>query len=252
MRKSHLGPLVVQKPLYPEGPAVCHTLIVHPPGGIVGGDQLEVAIGLRERSHVLITLPGAGKWYRSQGAAAVQRVRLEIAANAMLEWLPPETIVYDGARAETRTTVDVEAGGCYIGWEILSLGRTAAGERFDRGEIRQSTELNLDGAPAWIEHCRLHGGSPLLQSDVGLAGAPVSALMIAAGRSVPAALVAQCRAVGIEADARSGITAFGRMLIARYAGCSCEQARCYFVGLWRLLRPFFCGRDAVMPRIWNT
>ena len=251
-RREHRGPLIVQKPFYPEGPAVCHTVIVHPPGGIVGGDELEVAMRLREGSAVLVTMPGAAKWYRSPHAAARQQLQLAIGPGAMLEWLPPETIVYNSARAKLRTDIDIEPGGSYLGWEILSLGRTASGEKFASGEIMQRTDLAFAGEPAWSERCVLQGGSPLLQSAVGLHGAPVSALLIAAGKEVQPEVVAQCRAVGIDDGARSGISAFDRILIARYIGRSCEGAKNYFVALRKLLRPIMCGRAAVEPRIWNT
>jgi urease accessory protein len=243
---------MVQKPFYPEGPAVCHTVIVHPPGGIVGGDELEVTMHLREGSAVLVTMPGAAKWYRSPHAFAAQRLKLAVGPGAMLEWLPPETIVYNGARAKLQTGVTIEPGGSYLGWEILCLGRTASGEKFMNGEILQRTDLAFADEPAWSERCVLQGGSPLLESAVGLHGAPVSALLIAAGKEVPTEVVAQCRAVGIDDGARSGISAFDRMLIARYIGCSCEEAKNYFIALRKLLRPFLCGRAAVEPRIWNT
>ena len=252
VRREHCGPLMVQKPFYPEGPAVCHTVIVHPPGGIVGGDDLEVAVRLHAECAVLVTMPGAAKWYRSPHAIAMQRLNLTVGRGALLEWLPPETIVYNGARAKLQIDVKIEPGGRYLGWEILSLGRTASGERFSNGEIVQRTDLAFADEPAWSERCILKGGSPLLEAAVGLADAPVSALLIAAGQEVPPEVVAQCRAIGTDGGARSGISAFDGMLIARYTGRSCEQAKRYFIALRRLLRPFMCGRDAVEPRIWNT
>jgi urease accessory protein len=251
-QRTHIGPLAVQKPFYPEGPAVCHTLILHPPGGIVGNDTLDIEVKLKEGSQVLVTMPGAGKWYRSQGAAATQRLSIDVGPDAMLEWLPPETILFNGAAAKLRTVIELAAGGDYLGWDILCLGRTASGEKFDAGEIHQSTDISIAGAPIWGERCRLRGGSPLLESPVGLAGAPVSAVMLAAGKSIPAELLAQCRAVKPETRARTGISAMPNILVARYVGDSSEQAKRYFVALWQVLRPFVGGRAAVPPRIWNT
>ena len=251
-RRIHSGPLAVQKSLYPEGAAVCHTLILHPPGGIVGADTLGLDVGLRAGAHVLVTMPGAGKWYRSAGAAAAQQLVIDIGPGATLEWLPPETIAFNGARAQARTAVRIAAGGTYLGWDIWCLGRAASGEKFDYGSIHQTTDMTLEGELIWSERCRLGGGSHLLRSAAGLHGAPVSALMLAAGRSVPAALLAQCRAIPLEAPARSGITAMPNVLAARYIGHSGEQAKNYFIAVWRVLRPFFSGRAAATPRIWNT
>jgi urease accessory protein len=111
-RRSHAGPLVVQKPLYPEGPAVCHTLILHPPGGIAGGDHLDVGITLNAGAQVLVTMPGASKWYRSRGTGAAQNLRVSVGAGAALESLPPETIVFNNAAVSMHTSIDVAAGGC--------------------------------------------------------------------------------------------------------------------------------------------
>ena len=252
VRRSHIGPLVVQKPLYPEGPDVCHTLILHPPGGIAGNDTLAVDVKLNAGAQVLITMPGATKWYRTQDAAATQRLRVKVEAGATLEWLPPETIVFDRAAARMHTSIGLAAGGAYLGWEILCLGRTASGEKFAAGDIRQTTEISAAGELIWSERCRIDGGSPLLTSAAGLGGAPVSAIMLAAGKNVAPELVAQCRSIKLDGAARSGITAMQNIFIARYLGRSSEQAKCYFIDLWRLLRPFFAGRAAVTPRIWTT
>ena len=251
-RKTHTGPLTVQKALYPEGRDVCHTLILHPPGGIAGNDTLAVELQLGAAAQVLITMPGATKWYRTAAAAATQRLTAKVAAGAALEWLPPETIIFDKAAARMQTSIDLAAGGVYLGWEILCLGRTASGETFDAGDIRQTTEISVDGDLIWSERCRLDGGSPLLASAAGLGGAPVSAIMLAAGKPVPSALLAHCRGITLDGPARTGITAMPDIFVARYTGYSSEQAKCYFVDLWHLLRPYFAGRAAVIPRIWAT
>jgi urease accessory protein len=251
-RREHSGPLTVQKPLYPEGPGVCHSLILHPPSGIVGGDTLEIDIGVNRAAHALITMPGATRWYRSAGAVATQAVTFNLGREAVLEWLPPETIIYNAAIARMQTSVRLAAGARYIGWEILCLGRTAAGEKFLDGRLQQHTEIRIGDALVWDERCRLAGDSPLLQSAVGLGGAPVSATMLAAGMKIPAEILARCRAQTVDGPARVGVSVIDALLVARYVGSSTEQARAYFVALWRELRPLLAGRDAVTPRIWNT
>ena len=250
-RREHSGPLTVQKPLYPEGPAVCHSLILHPPSGIVGGDSLEIDVGVNRAAHALITMPGATRWYGSAGATATQRMRFTLGRDAVLEWLPPETIVYSGAIARMQTTVNLEAGARYIGWEILCLGRTASGERFDAGLLRQQTAIYAGDALLWDERARISGDAPLMQSAAGLGGAPVSATMLAAGSKIPAEVITRCRALSAK-GARVGVSAIDTLTVARYVGGSTEQARAYFVELWRELRPLLAGREAVTPRIWNT
>ena len=251
-RKSHYGPLAVQKTLYPEGNAVCHTLVLHPPGGIVGGDAIDIRVRLQDASQALITMPGAAKWYRSMGMSASQRLDIRLGQGAALEWLPQETIVFNGAIATLDTVIDLAQGASYIGWEVLCMGRSNAGEKFDAGDIRQSTEITIEGELVWSDRCRMKGGSPVLRSPVGMAGAPISAVMVAAGRCIPPELLAQCREVTVAKPARSGISVMERILVARYIGHSSEQAKDYFIALWQRLRPLLCGRSALRPRIWNT
>jgi urease accessory protein len=250
--KAHCGPLAVQKSLYPEGPRVCHTLILHPPGGIVGGDALDVGVNLQTGSQTLITTPGAAKWYRSTGATATQRLNLNVDTDAILEWLPQETIVFNGAVAKLHAAIDLAEGGNYLGWDILCLGRTAAGEKFDSGSFYQTTDISIAGTLAWSERCNLKGGSHMLASAAALANAPISGILIAAGKSIPADLLARCRAVTVETPARCGISAMPRVLVARYVGHSCELAKRYFIALWREIRPALTARPAVLPRIWST
>ena len=249
--RRHEGPLVVQKPLYPEGDAVCHAIVVHPPGGIAGGDELELALSAGEGAHALLTTPGAGKWYRSAGPWARQRLAFELAPGASLEWLPQETIVFDGARAQLSTTVRLAAGAQYIGWEILCLGRTGSGERFERGACALRTLIERDGRPLWLERGGIDGGSELLSSQAGFAGQPVCGTLIAAAPGLDAALVGTCRKLD-PAPGQGSVSLLPDVLVARYLGDSSEAAKRYFASLWALLRPALFGREAVAPRIWQT
>jgi urease accessory protein len=235
---------VVQKPLYPEGEAVCHTIVVHPPAGIAGGDELDIKVQAGARTAVLLTTPGAGKWYRSAGAWATQHVALRAADGAMIEWLPQETIVYDGALAELRNEVDLEGNAGYIGWEILCLGRTGSGERYTRGTARLATRIRRDGRTIWFERGVIEGGGGLLASQAGLQGKPVCATLVAAGPHVD---LAACREIGELA-----VTQLPGVLVARYLGDSSETAKKSFARLWALLRPAIAGRIAHDPRIWRT
>ena len=128
VQRAHYGPLRVQKALYPEGAAVCHAIVLHPPGGIAGGDRLEISVAAGQGVHALLTTPGAGKWYRSGGRPAQQSLTVRVAREAVVEWLPQETIVFDGAEATMHSRIELAAGGVFCGWEVLCLGRTAAGE----------------------------------------------------------------------------------------------------------------------------
>jgi urease accessory protein len=250
--RSHTGPLRVQRDLYPEGAHTCHTIVVHPPGGVAGGDALELRVSLEAHCGALLTTPGAGKWYGSTGAWASQRLAFDVGPGAVLEWLPQETILYDRARADMTTCVSLHEGAAYVGWEILCFGRTAVGERFAQGALRQRLEIMQGGAPLWIERARLEGGDPLLESPVGLAGNTVSGTMVAAGIDIPDDVLTECRRVPVRDSALGGITRLPRLALARYLGNSGEDARDYFTRLWSALRPVLKGCEAVTPRIWAT
>jgi urease accessory protein len=243
----------VQKALYPEGAATCHAIVLHPPSGIVAGDELEIDVHVGPQAHALLTTPGAGKWYRSGGPEASQRLRLEVAEHGVLEWLPQETIVFDGARACMDTKILLGRKACFIGWEILCLGRRAGGERFDSGEILLQSRIEQDGRPLWLERGKLEGGSNVLESPAGLAGYSVSATLLAVGSGLDAALLTACREiVPVELEARYGITLLPEVLVARYLGHASESAREWFGALWKILRPALIGCEASTPRIWNT
>jgi urease accessory protein len=249
--RRHAGPLVVQKPFYPEGDAVCHAIVLHPPGGIAGGDELELAVQSVGGAHALLTTPGAGKWYRSAGPWARQRLAFDIADGGCLEWLPQETIVFDGARTRLETEVRLVGNARYVGWEILCLGRTGSGETFERGTCRLRTSILRDGKLQWTERGMIDGGGPLLDARVGLAGQPVCGTLIVAAPMLDADLVAACR-VPRPLVGASSVTRVSGALLARYLGPSGEAARRYFATLWGIVRPAVLGRSAVAPRIWAT
>jgi len=250
--RRHTGPLLVQKALHPEGGEVCHSLIVHPPGGVAGGDRLEIDVSVDERARALITTPGAGKWYRSSGPEAELRATLAVGPGASLEWFPQESIVFDGARVRVSARVELAESARFIGWDITRLGRTASGERFGAGELRSRFEVLQAGRRLWGEFARIEGGAPLLQSPAGLAGHPVMGSFLVAGAVVDADLMDACRAAAPRGDARWGVTALPGVMIARYVGASTEAARSYFVDLWRCVRPALLGREICLPRIWST
>lgn len=249
--RRHEGPLVVQKPLYPEGEAVCHAIVVHPPAGIAGGDELELDVRVAQGGSALLTTPGAGKWYRSGGAWARQALRFDVGEDACLEWLPQETIVFDGALANLNTRVRLARGACFIGWEVLCLGRTGSGERFANGECRLSTEVSREEQLLWRESGRIEASGRLMQAAAGLGESTVCATLYAAAEGLGAELVAACRSVE-PASGRCAVTLLPGVLLARYLGDSSESARHYLIGVWRQLRPWLAGRDAVEPRIWST
>ena len=259
--RRHRGPLRVQKALYPEGGEVCQAILLHPPSGIAGGDQLRISASVGAHAHAQITTPGAGKWYRSGGAEASQTLDFKLATGATLEWMPQETIVFDGASARMQTHVELAADSRYLGWDILCLGRYAAGERFATGSIGLHTRIERNGQPLWLERGQIAGDDAMLQSVAGWAGATVCGTLLATLPTGDEAadmgimnttLLAACRAIRPVDGAEHGVTALPGLLVARYLGQRSEAARQWFAALWHELRPVLLGRTAVSPRIWNT
>jgi urease accessory protein len=249
--RRHVGPLRVQKALYPEDELVCQVVVVHPPAGVVAGDSLAIDVEAGSGTHVQATTPGASKWYRSAGRIAHAATRVRADAGALVEWLPLETILFDGARAAIRLTVELAADARFVGWDIACLGRTASGERFGTGQLRQALELFRDGELLWCDRIALDGGTRSLQSGAILGAAPVFGTMIATASDASDALLAACRGVRCEGG-NGALTRLPHVLVARYLGDSAMAARTYFATLWRVLRPALAGREAVEPRIWRT
>lgn len=251
-RCRHNGPLRVQKALYPEGEAVCQLLILHPPAGIAGGDQLEISLEIGQGACAQSTTPGAGKWYRSKGPLATQNIRLDVAAGGYLEWLPQEAIVFDRAEAHTTTIMNLAEGARIIGWDIVCLGRAGSGERFASGNYRQHLRLQRpDGTPLWQESMHLRGSDPAMTSPAALAGATVFGTLWLAGIAPDAALIAALRELTIT-NGVCGISALPDVTLVRAVAHSSESLRQYFEAAWALARPVVLQRAAIPPRIWRT
>jgi urease accessory protein len=251
VHRRHHGPLQVQKALYPESGGICHVAVLHPPGGIAGGDRLEITAALDGGSHALLTTPGASKWYRSAGDPASQHIEFAVDGDAVLEWLPRETILFDESRASLDTQVRLSGAARFLGWEILCFGRRASGERWRHGALALRTRVVHDGRLLWSEIADVAADGGFAESPVGLGGASVSGTFLIAGCTVPGELLAACRLLEpAEAQSRFGLTPIPGMLIARYLGHSSEQAFRWFAALWSLLRPAVLGRPAQAPRLW--
>ncbi len=246
------APLKVQRPFYPEGEAVCHSVILHTAGGMVGGDRLSLDLRLHPGAQALITTSSAGKIYRSQGSTVQQTTQIQVAAGACLEWFPQETIVFNGAKYDQTLRVELAAGARWLGWEISRFGRSARGEQFLQGNWRSTTEVWQQGIPLWIDRQQLPGGSDLLHSPNGLANCPVVGSFALVGQSITADVVTQLRdcCAAIAWEGTAGVTRLMSGVLCRYRGYSTRAARHGFQALWAILRPLYLGRSACPPRIW--
>jgi urease accessory protein len=255
-RFAHHGPLRILQSLWPEGDGVCHNVLVHPPGGLVGGDTLQLELHAGEGSHGLVTTPGASRFYRSDGEVAAQDVRIRLAPGTRLEWLPLEALYYSGCRAENRLRMQLAPGAELLGWDIAALGLPQANQPFTRGSVLQ--HLELEGS--WLERGRIAADDPrLMDGPLGLAGQRcLASLFFASGTDLPRQrrdeLLDAARAV-IEAHplARSaGATAPGpRVVVVRVLAPLVEPALQLLKAVRRAWRPLLWGLPPQEPRGWT-
>lgn len=245
------APLKVQRPFYPEGAEVCHSVILHTAGGIVGGDRLSLNLQLQPQAHALLTTAAASKIYRSNGQEAQQTVQINLAKGACLEWLPQETIVFERAVYRQNMRIELAPGASWLGWEITRFGRSARGEQFLQGNWRSHTEVWQQGRPLWIDRQWLPGSKEVFNSPHGLAGCPVVGSFTWIGQAVEPELVEQVR-LWTGNTGSSGVTRLPAGLLCRYRGDSTLEARRWFLEVWHLIRLLFLKRDACIPRVWGA
>ena len=244
--RSQRGPLAVQRPFYPEG-EVCHVYVLHPPGGVVGGDSLQIQAEVSPGAHALVTTPGATKFYLSAGDMARQTQTLRVASGAGLEWLPQENIFFPGALTRLSTQIELSDGARFIGWEIQCLGRPAIDERFGSGHVDLELRLASDQTPLLLDRLRVSANN--LYGAAGLRGLPVTATLLA----TPSGPMELERVRGLLGEARTvGATLIDRLLVVRYLGPSTEQCRDVFTRVWAAIRPSVVERAPCPPRIWST
>jgi len=245
--RKHIGPLVVQRPFYPEGP-VCHVYVVHPPGGIAGGDHLQLHAQLQASTHALLTTPAATKFYRAApGRVSLLQQHLQVQA-ATLEWLPQETIYFNQAQARSTTRIDLDAAARFIGWELNCYGRIAGDEPFIAGDVRQGLELWLNGKPLLLDHLHIAGSASMQRAAWGLHGKCALGTLLA----YPATNDDVQAVRDLQLDESLSVTLVDGVLVCRCLSGDGALLKRNLLQVWQCLRPRIVGREAVLPRIWAT
>jgi urease accessory protein len=255
VEQRHSGPLMVQKTLYPEGPGICHAVIIHPPGGIAGGDSLFIRIELETNGCAVITTPAATKWYKGAGRSSRQEVTVRLGANSALDWLPQENLFFDAACGRSIFKLEIDPTASAIGWDMALLGRQASGEQWETGVIRSSTEIcKTDGAPLWIEQTLLKGSDPLLKSPQGLAGFKALGTLWAMGQRCTSAIATELNSqLPFEPALRAGATCLPNgVLLLRCLSTEVELLRALMIDCWVRLRPRILGLAPHRLRLWAT
>jgi urease accessory protein len=253
----HSGPLRILQSLYPEGEAICHNVIVHPPGGLVGGDTLDLKFTVGAGAHSLVTTPGATRFYRSRGKPALQRAHIALDAGARMEWLPLETIAYSGCLAENRLTLQLAPGAELLGWDVTAFGLPAARQPFEQGHFSQHIEV----PGVWLERARIAATDTLLlNSPLGMAGHRcIASLFFVAGSKLERkrreqALDAARQVIEAHAlCATAGATSpDGQIVVVRVLSPMVEPAMDLLKQVWKTWRAHFWNQAAPSPRIWSV
>ena len=248
------GPLRGQRPFYPDGD-VCHTYLLHPPGGMVSGDELAIQLKLSPETHVVATTPSAGKIYCADSESVFQRQRVMAKVQrAALEWLPQETIVFDGARASLSTRFELEEDSQLIAWEMVGLGRQAGQQPFQHGSLSQNISIILDEQPLLMENFVLDESLRLLDASLGLMGKPYFGTMYFAktGAEDLIDVLQEALETSAKPQVLAAITSKPNLAMVRALADDAESLRLQFIDIWSQCRPSFFGRQACPPRIWFT
>jgi urease accessory protein len=256
-RYRHDGPLRILQSLYPEGGAICHNVLVHPPGGLVGGDTLDIRVDVGPGAHGLLTTPGATRFYKSAAETAAQRLHARLASDARLEWLPLEALAYNQCWAENRAVFELAPGAELMGWDVTALGLPAAGQPFAQGWFAQHLEV----PGIWLEQGRIDGGDArLLDGPLGLAGQRcLGTLFFVAGTPIErtrreAALEAVRALIDAHAlrETAGATSPHPQVLVVRVLAPLVEPALELLKSLRAAWRQQLWQLGATAPRVWST
>lgn len=253
-KRQHFGPLTIQRPFYPEGD-ICHVYLLHPPGGVVGGDQLRIDIDVHDEAQVLVTTPGATKFNRSSCKLALQKQSLKIGDGCSLEWFPQENIYFNQTQSMLETCIELEKDASFMGWEIHCYGRPAANENFTQGQITSNFALYRDAKPLMIDRLQLNNDDEL-NSPTCLAGNSCFGTFVATHAN-PDLLQKAREAIAELPQLKGlklsyGITLMDDLLVARCLGVQAEHVSLVLKTVWSVIRQDVMQRVAYMPRIWAT
>lgn len=256
--RKHHGPVRVQKMLWPEKTGVCHAIIVHPPAGIAGGDHLTFEMSVAANAHALVTTPGAGKWYKTNAKPAYQHIQIRLHDNAIFEWLPQESMLFNGAHASSETLIHLDHQASFIGWDMLVIGRQACHEQFSQGTYHNHFKLLRADQLLIADRLHFHGGDRWLNSCLGMNGHAVMGSFWAVPpenyreRCILETHIGLIRELMTRMNANVTLTLLGDVICARFLGDDVRQCHDAFAAIRAKLRQYWFNLSEEFPRIWRT
>tara|TARA_B110000240_G_scaffold51227_1_gene58609 strand:- start:384 stop:1274 length:891 start_codon:yes stop_codon:yes gene_type:complete len=265
-KTKRCGPLTIQKAFYPEGRDCAHLYLLHPPAGIVSGDELQISIDVQQNAHTLVTTPGANRFYRARTDLSIgdpkqtQITQINLEANAKCEHFPLETLVYNQANGVNNVEVRLQDSSVYCGWDMTCLGLPSSNQQFTAGRFTQLNTLYRDDILIYHDKVIIEPESNIQHHAAGLAGNTVFGTFLAYAPKSQVSdaqrtqLIEQLRVVIKQHHASSlvSITDIRQLLVMRYLGQQAHQCKSLFIELWKLVRPLYMKRQGVQPRIWFT
>ena len=256
-RYLHQGPLRILQSLYPEGDAVCHNVLVHPPSGLVGGDTLDMQVTVAPGAHGLVTTPGATRFYRSEAGLATQQIHARVETGARLEWLPLEAIAYNQCDALNRAVFELAPGAEMMAWDVTAFGLPASDLPYVQGRFRQHLEI----PGVWLERGNLSADDTrLMDSPLGLAGQRCMATLVFATGSAMAderiERALACARELLEASElrlSAGATSpHKQVILLRALSPVTEPAMQLLRKVWAAWRQEMWGLQGTYPRLWQV
>jgi len=257
VRYLHQGPLRILQSLYPEGDQICHNVLVHPPGGLVGGDTLDIQVTVAEGAHGLVSTPGATRFYKSGGHPALQKVVAHLADNAKLEWLPLEAIAYNDCEATNRAIFNLAPSAELITWDVTALGLPSSDMAFTQGHFQQHIEI----PGVWLERGNIRGeDTRWLNSPLGLAGGKcLASLVFASGSAIDSDRTTQALEAAREVieshplRLQAGITCVHpQVIVLRVMSPLVEPTMDLLKKVWAVWRHTLWALPSTPPRIWSV
>lgn len=253
--RHHQGPYTVQRPFYPEGD-VCHSILLHPPGGLVEGDVLSLSVDCDSGSHCFLTTPSAGKAYECDVDFAVQKQLFRVQDKAVLEWFPQEMILYDRSKSNLQTSIHLSGIGQFVGWEMVCFGRPVADDHFSSGELRQLVSLYRDNKPVLLERTVLEASHTMRHSAYGFAHYQAMGVFLMTGANKADLEKARDVVGGLDQSIldqiQIGFTLIDDVIVGRVLMNQSRFAKTAFIAVWSELREDILKTPAIMPRIWLT